>query len=136
MLGRWENGESSEQWTAAGNVFWGVAFGPGSSFDVMRIDAEKGAVRFVGQPNGSAPVQFPRVDAEEGSVTFLNPAHDNPKRVRYAVKGRKLVAGVGPETGPDDLTWKLRGLDPVAVEALEEADRAFARDVAERGVDG
>lgn len=137
VLGRWENGDSSEQWTAVGDLYWGVGFGPGkdgSSFDVMRIEHD-GVVQFVGQPKGNAPTPFPRVSSDATSVTFLNPAHDDPQRIRYTLKAKKLVAAIGPTEGPDFASWKYHRAPPEHVAVLEDADRAFAVDVAARGVD-
>ena len=71
------------------------------SFEHMRITATDGPVRFVGQPGGGAPTEFPRTAGGEGWIRFENKAHDFPQRIEYRREGDDgLYAEVaGPGAG-------------------------------------
>src|SRR5690349_540070 len=87
-----------EFWTAAGDVLWGVGFssaGGGTRYEILKLERGKAGVRLVAQPDGGSPTAFPLVSSDGRSATFENPAHDDPQRIRYARKGRGLVASVG-----------------------------------------
>jgi Domain of unknown function (DUF6265) len=133
LAGRWEDGVTEEWWVAAGDVWWGVSFGPDGWFEVMHLDRVEGQTRLVAQPKGTGPVPFSLVEQDAGSWRFTNPANDAPQQIRYQVRGRRLLGAIGNE----QLQVVLRGRSrPVEVlPALLEADRAFHRDVAARGVD-
>ncbi|MDX2114787.1 MAG: DUF6265 family protein [Planctomycetota bacterium] len=65
-------------------------------FEFLRIEERAdGAVVYVAQPRGRCPaVEFTLTAVEVGSATFENPAHDNPRRIRYTLSndGATLTA--------------------------------------------
>lgn len=65
------------------------------SFEYMRITKVEGVIRFVGQPGGDAPTEFPRTAGGEGWIRFENKAHDFPQRIEYRRDGDGLYAEVG-----------------------------------------
>jgi hypothetical protein len=70
------------------------------SFEYMRITKVDGVIRFVGQPGGDAPTEFPRTAGGEGWIRFENKSHDFPQRVEYRREGDGLYAEVaGPGEG-------------------------------------
>ena len=65
------------------------------SFEYMRITEIDGLVRFVAQPGGDAPTEFPRSAGGEGWIRFENKAHDFPQRIEYRREADGLYAEVG-----------------------------------------
>jgi hypothetical protein len=140
FLGHWTNAEATETWVAAGDVYFGVGFGPGkdgSVFEVLTLERRDGGVAYVAQPGGGAPTPFTlqgggEVDGGTGA-TFTNTTHDFPQWIHYERKGTRLLASIGQigKSAADRYRW--RAADPVNAGVLEEADRAFARGVAAGG---
>jgi hypothetical protein len=136
LVGRWEKGKHAEHWVAIGDVLYGIAFGPDDHFEVLTIESVGGQVRYVAQPGGEAKTIFALDRAESGEAIFLNPAHDEPQRIRYTLRDeRRLEAAVGQIQGEDMLVWKLKVRPAVSAPELEEADRTFARAVAATGIE-
>ena len=144
ILGDWINSDGSEHWTAANGALFGVGL-HAHGFEAMVIDDGEGTgpadgtLRFIGMPNGTHAVEFRQHSVEGSRVTFANPDHDDPKTISYAREGSELRAtltsnALTPGTQTVELAWK-----PIArprAPELEAADRAFAADVAARGIDG
>lgn len=133
LAGRWDDGPTRESWVAAGDVWWGLSFGPDDWVEVMYLDVLDGRVRFVAKTPEGPPVAFPLARTGRTEWTFSNPEHDAPRNIRYRVRGARLVGSIGNERVRAVLRARAAPLG-VAPE-LEEADRAFYRDVAARGAD-
>lgn len=92
---------SAEQWMApAGGVMLGMARtlrnGRVVEFEFMqiRVDAD-GRLRFIAQPQGRPPTEFPLLRHGEAEAVFENPAHDFPQRVLYRREAAdRLVARI------------------------------------------
>jgi hypothetical protein len=125
IVGAWTGPETREQWTEVDGLFVGVGFGT-AFFEVLIVD-EKGLRAL---PNGKADVTFPAVE-RDGMWHFANPKHDAPKTIRYTRRGQRLEAWTD-ESGP----FVFEPAKTLPAPELEEADRAFARDTAARGVEG
>lgn len=78
-------------------------------FEFMRITRNADGVQFRAQPNGKPETVFPAVHHAIGEIVFEQPAHDFPKRVRYALShSGKLLARIddGSDTGMAmEWTW-------------------------------
>jgi hypothetical protein len=67
-----------------------------------------GALAYLAQPGGRAPVAF-RLAAREGtSATFENPTHDFPQRIRYVRAGETLTATISAMDGSNAMSWTFR----------------------------
>lgn len=142
ILGDWraEDGASEEHWVAAAGAIYGVGLDNTGGFEVLIIDDGEGrgkadgVLRLYAMPGGAPTVEFGlrRLGAEE--MTFGNDLHDFPTQVRYWRAGPALAA----EIRGDDrvIPFRFRPCSYEAAPELEEADRAFAADVAARGVEG
>jgi hypothetical protein len=65
------------------------------SFEFMRIANLDGTETLLAQPNGDAPVSFPRTDGGEGWIRFENKEHDYPQRIEYRESATGLHAEIG-----------------------------------------
>lgn len=78
-------------------------------FEFMRITRNDDGLQFRAQPNGKPETVFPATHHAIGEIVFEQPAHDFPKRVRYALShGGQLLARVddGSEDGVAmEWTW-------------------------------
>ena len=146
ILGHWRRIDAAgqEHWIAAGRGLWGIGFTTrGSStafFEVMRIDADNksGALRLTAMPGGARAVVFPATGSAEQSITFANPQHDAPTLIHYRLRAdNHLVAELagpgGAKMGPP---FEFSPMSAPRAGAIEAADRAFASDVAARGIEG
>jgi ketosteroid isomerase-like protein len=109
-----------------------------ATFEVLLIDAdERGALRLTAIPEGSRTVVFPLSARAERTATFENPQHDAPKTITYARTAQdRLVARLDDAAGAKPPILDAGRAAPGRAGALEAADRAFAADVAARGIDG
>ena len=78
-----------ERWTApAGGAMLAVSRTLKDSrmvaFEFLRIVERNGTLLYIAQPNGRPPTEFTLTAFDAQSATFENPAHDFPKKVRYA----------------------------------------------------
>jgi uncharacterized protein DUF6265 len=78
-----------ERWTpAAGGAMLGVSRTVKDSrmvaFEFLRIVERNGTLLYIAQPNGRPPTEFTLTAFDAQSATFENPAHDFPKKIRYA----------------------------------------------------
>lgn len=126
----------TEHWVPVSGALYGAAFTE-RGFEVMIVDdgdAElDGVLRFIAMPMGTRSVEFKQRELGTRTVTFENPAHDDPKAITYARNGEQLRAVlVGEQFLKFDFCPSTRDAAP----ELEAADRAFAADTAQRGVDG
>jgi hypothetical protein len=105
--GRW----TEESWTSPrGGVMLGASrSGRGASlreFEFLRLQVgEDGAVAYIAQPGGGAPVAFPLVQHDGASATFENAAHDYPQRIRYVREGERLTATISKIDGSGVRSW-------------------------------
>jgi ketosteroid isomerase-like protein len=141
-----DTGGATEHWVAAGGAIYGVGLTAGDFFEVLVVDDADGPgpvaadrrPRLWAMPNGAKSVRFAGGDARDGTAAFANPEHDFPKSITYRVAGTGLAAELeGVEDGVvqrQRYTFTRTAGD--AAPALEAADRAFAADVAARGVAG
>ncbi|WP_447758672.1 DUF6265 family protein [Sphingopyxis fribergensis] len=112
--GRW----TEESWTAPrGGVMLGHSrSGRGDvlrEFEFIRIArGDDGALAYIAQPQGGAPVAFGLVRHENAngaaSATFENPAHDYPQRIAYARSGDTLTATISAIDGSKPRSWTYR----------------------------
>ncbi|MGH6651851.1 MAG: DUF6265 family protein [Sphingopyxis sp.] len=118
MAGQWSREEggrwTEENWTSPrGGVMLGVSrSGRGDAlreFEFLRLQAgADGAVAYIAQPGGRAPVAFPLVAHDQASATFENPAHDYPQRIRYARDGATMTATISAIDGGKAMSWTYR----------------------------
>lgn len=142
MEGRWQTGTGqqggAEHWTRVGDSLHGIGFiardGRSQIFEVLIISRKNGALTYTAMPAGQKLVDFPLLDRAERKVTFANPKHDFPRSLHYEREGDTLRAqAAAPGAGTEHYSWQLAPAGRAA--ELEEADRAFAADVAARGLD-
>jgi ketosteroid isomerase-like protein len=142
MEGRWQTGTAqqggAEHWTRVGDALHGIGFiargGKSQIFEVLVISRKNGALTYTAMPAGQKLVDFPLLDRGERKVTFANPKHDFPRSLHYEREGDTLRAqAAAPGAGTEHYSWQLAGAG--RAEELEAADRAFAGDVAARGLD-
>lgn len=141
MEGRWESrlaDAASEHWTRAGDRWVGIGLttrsGKTVGFEILTVSVKDGRLVYTAMPNGRSQIDFPAGALEGEQVEFANPSHDFPKSLRYWRKGDQLFAQASaPSTSPLDYSWQLTG--PGKIDALEQADLAFAADVARGGAD-
>ena len=108
--GRW----TEESWAAPrGGMMIGYSrSGRGEAlreFEFLRIAADEGgALAYLAQPQGRAPVAFPLVRYDKASATFENAAHDYPQRIHYARSGDTLTATISKIDGSKPRSWTYR----------------------------
>ena len=140
-LGDWqaEDGESTEHWVAAAGAIYGVSLQGAHAFEVMIVDDGEGrgepdgALRFIAMPGGQRQVEFRGRELGAQSALFANDDHDFPKTIRYFRDGAALRATLGDGEAREE-QFRFKAMAPQHAPELEAADRAFAADVAERGV--
>lgn len=139
-LGDWqvESGDTGvEHWVAASGAIYGIALHDGGEFEVMIVDDGEGTgkpdgvVRFFALPGGAVMVEFKQSAATRTGATFANPEHDAPKQIAYIRDGNAMRAELD---GKLQVSFK-RTASQRAPE-LEQADLAFAKDTAARGIEG
>ncbi len=115
MAGSWVQ-EKDGRWT---EEYWslprgGVMLGASRSgrdgalreFEFLRVQADAdGAIAYIAQPGGGAPVAFPLVQHDGASATFENAAHDYPQRIRYVREGERLTATISRIDGSGARNW-------------------------------
>lgn len=108
--GRW----TEESWTTPrGGVMLGHSrSGRGDAlreYEFIRIAAgDNGALAYIAQPQGGAPVAFALVRHDGNSATFENAAHDYPQRIAYARDGDTLTATISAIDGSKARRWTYR----------------------------
>ena len=83
--------------------------GDAADWEQSRIELVEGLSVFVAMPNGAPAVRFPMVESGSSSVTFENPAHDFPKRLRFARDGEVMNARIS--AGDDGIDFAFRRID-------------------------
>ena len=79
-----------------------------TAFEFLRIVEKDGGLVYVAQPGGRPPTEFVLTALDVASATFENPAHDFPKRIRYAKRADgSLEATVSDGKGKSE-TFVLR----------------------------
>ncbi|MDR6833151.1 MULTISPECIES: DUF6265 family protein [unclassified Sphingopyxis] len=108
--GRW----TEESWTAPrGGVMLGHSrSGRGDvlrDFEFLRIvRGTDGALAYMAQPQGGAPVVFRLVRRDTARATFENAAHDYPQRIAYVRTGETLTATISLIDGTKPMRWVYR----------------------------
>jgi len=117
LVGTWvtetPEGRVTEQWAREGDALVGrsetVAGEQPSFYEALRIELQDGVATYLASPMGrTPPTAFRRTDdgSDANAVVFENPAHDFPKRIRYAREGDRLTATIdGDGKGA---TWEYR----------------------------
>jgi len=119
LAGCWEQKREGGGWT---EECWtdprgGLMIGSGrdgkddrvGDWEWMRIErGTDGTVTFYGSPKGAPAVGFAASEADGNSITFVNPAHDYPQRVRYAVTNDGLDAEVSLADGSKAERWSYK----------------------------
>jgi hypothetical protein len=67
--------------------------------ETLWLEPVDGVMTYLAAPNGRPAVAFKLTAAGPGAAVFENPAHDDPKRIRYQRNGDQLRAWTGPEGG-------------------------------------
>jgi hypothetical protein len=145
-LGDWqaESGDTGiEHWVAASGAIYGIALHDGGNFEVMIVDDGEGTnvadgmLRFYAMPGGARVVEFTHPSStkpEDNTIAFTNFQHDFPKVIGYSRDGDTLNARLSGGDQSQDFRFK-RTKSERAPE-LEQADLAFAKDTAARGIEG
>ena len=108
--GRW----TEENWSAPrGSAMIGYSrSGRGDvlrEFEFLRITAgEDGALAYLAQPQGRAPVAFRLVRHDAASAIFENAAHDYPQRIAYKRSGDTLTATISAIDGAKARSWTYK----------------------------
>ncbi len=119
LSGCWEQRSDDGRWTEEcwTDTRGGLMIGSGrvgkgdqvGHWEWMRIErGSDGALTFFGSPKGATPVGFKATEADATSITFVNPNHDYPQRVRYAVTDGGLDAEVSLVDGSNPNRWKYQ----------------------------
>jgi ketosteroid isomerase-like protein len=142
LEGRWQTAApadpAAEHWTRVGPSLHGVGFttkgGRTSFFEVLLIHHKDGGLVYTAMPGGRRIVDFPAREIGDRSAVFANPTHDFPQTLHYRRAGDGLAAtAAAPGATAQEFAWQLGPAGSAA--ELEAADRAFAADVAARGLD-
>ena len=137
-LGDWQaeaGATGTEHWLASSGVIFGIAL-QDDAFEVMIVDdgdgpgKADGRLRLFAMPSGMTETEFAFASREPTAATF---AAGN-KRLTYQRDGEALAATFVEDGKP--LVFRFARTTAARADALEAADRAFAEDVAARGVDG
>ena len=105
--GRW----TEEYWTVPrGGVMLGASRsgrdGTLREFEYLRVQVDaNGAISYIAQPGGAAPVAFRLAQHDGASATFENAAHDYPQRITYAREGDTLTATISLIDGSKARRW-------------------------------
>jgi ketosteroid isomerase-like protein len=140
LEGRWRAGSGAvEDWIRIDDTLYGIGLpAPGASgqpFEVLMVQRLEGTLVYTAYPGGQTSVGFPLARSGDGTATFTNPTHDAPQSITYRRSGARMTAQVESRGEPAlDFAWQRADAAPAT--ALEDADRAFAADVAARGIDG
>ena len=108
--GRW----TEESWASPrGGVMLGYSrSGRGEElreYEFIRIArGDDGALVYIAQPQGGAPVAFRLVRQDGTRASFENPAHDYPQRIVYARDGDTLTATISAIDGSRARSWTYR----------------------------
>ena len=108
--GRW----TEEYWTVPrGGVMLGASRsgrdGTLREFEYLRVQVDaNGAISYIAQPGGAAPVAFRLAQHDGANATFENAAHDYPQRIRYVREGDTLTATISAIDGSKAISWTFR----------------------------
>ena len=69
------------------------------AFEYLRIVERNGTLLYIAQPNGRPPTEFTLTTVDAQGATFENPAHDFPKKIRYA---KRADGGLDATVSGDD----------------------------------
>jgi ABC-type sugar transport system substrate-binding protein len=119
LSGCWEQRTEAGRWTEEcwTDTRGGLMIGSGRDGSGDRVDhwewmrIERGAdgvLTFHGSPKGAAPVTFKAAEGDGKSITFVNPSHDYPQRVRYAMSETGLDAEVSLADGSNPNRWSYQ----------------------------
>ena len=122
LPGCWEQRSDDGRWTEEcwTDTRGGLMIGSGRDgkgdqvghWEWMRIErGADGSLTFFGSPKGATAVGFKATEGDDKSITFVNPNHDYPQRVRYAVTPNGLDAEVSLADGSKPNRWNYRRTD-------------------------
>jgi ketosteroid isomerase-like protein len=145
LEGRWQTGTATdgatEHWARIDAALIGVGLtakgGRTAFFEVfdLRLDGDVPVYHAI--PGGQHQARFRLTEGGQPGQTralFSNPQHDWPQALRYERTGDTLRARASAPGGrTEEYAWQLGPAGRAA--ELEAADRAFAADVARRGID-
>ncbi len=78
-------------------------------FEFIRIiRGDDGALAYIAQPQGGAPVAFRLAKSDKARATFENPAHDYPQRIEYVRDGDTMTATISAIDGTKPRRWTYR----------------------------
>ncbi len=89
-----------------------VAGGKMVAFEYLRIVERDGGLVYIAQPSGNPPTEFVLTKLEKGRAVFVNPRHNYPQRIEYALsKDGALTASIGFAKGgrPQKFEFKREG---------------------------
>jgi hypothetical protein len=123
IAGDWEGGvgpsQLEERWTpAAGGAMLAInrTTRDGltmSAFEFLCIAERHGSLVYTAMPNAGTPTDFTLTAFDENSATFENPAHDFPKKIRYAKRpDGGLEATISGAPGQRSTTFSFRRRAP------------------------
>jgi len=141
LPGDWKSDDGTEHWIPAGGAIYGVALQANGMFEVMIVDDGEGpgpadgVVRLIAMPGGAKGVEFKASALTLESARFDNPAHDAPKTITYSRTPEGLSAVLDID-GNRQIHFAFTPTTRTEAPELEAADRAFAADVAARGIEG
>lgn len=115
MTGCWDL-KDGERWTQecwmeprAGLMLGASREGDGAtlrSWEQLRIEqAADGTIVLYASPRGIPPVQFKASKTSTHAIEFTNATHDYPQRIRYELKGDRLLAEISLIDGSKPVRW-------------------------------
>ena len=115
MAGCWEIAEG-DRWTQecwmepkAGLMLGASREGAGTklnSWEQLRVEQRTdGSIMFMASPGGRPAVPFKGVSVSPTAAEFTNADNDYPQRIRYELKGGKLVAEISQLDGSKPMRW-------------------------------
>lgn len=137
LPGAWHatESESTEVWSAVGEVLAGVGFavrdGKTVFYDVMLVHADGQRAVLTAIPAGERSVDFGAVEVKRARARFANPQHDDPRALSYRLDGESLRIEIRGDRGRRELV--MQAAERERAPEIEGLDRAFAADSARRG---
>jgi hypothetical protein len=144
MRGDWiaQTGLGEEHWIAVGGALYGIAFAEADRFEVMVIDDAAGPgragteLRLYAMPGGKTPVEFQAIGVEKSVAKFANPKHDFPTQIVYRLEETGVMRADASNAARNEQITFARAATANHAPELEELDRAYAKDTADRGFVG
>ena len=141
LAGDWQSDDGTEHWIPAGGAIYGVALQANGMFEVMIVDDGEGTgpadgvVRLIAMPGGAKAVEFKASAHDRAERTVRQPRARRAEEHHVRAHRRRAERGARHRRQPPHQLRVGRGHATAAPE-LEAADRAFAADIAARGIEG